>query len=213
MSALSRTANGHSQSVGIPLSAGIRGQGHLLPAGGTHCYLTCLACRLIFKTFADNWFPPLSPFCFELVFRRGSHLCAIVWFQQEQRSLKAGDVCQQESRTTAAASMKLTTDNFSAEKVGCHHPFHFSCAQDLFGKLFRTCRPLQVAMATQQQKQTVTSSGRFNQERHAAAASQSKLTINAKSVRKELSVVSSSQVSGRSRRRNRSAPPFAFRWN
>ena len=49
-------------------------------------------------------------------------------------------------------------------------------------------------MATQQQKQTVTSSGRFNQERHAAATSQSKLTINAKSVRKELSVVSSSQV-------------------
>lgn len=49
-------------------------------------------------------------------------------------------------------------------------------------------------MATQQQKQTVTSSGRFNQERHATAASQSKLTINAKSVRKELSVVSSSQV-------------------
>ena len=49
-------------------------------------------------------------------------------------------------------------------------------------------------MATQQQRQTVTSSGRFNQERHAATASQSKLTVNAKSVRKELSVVSSSQV-------------------
>ena len=47
-------------------------------------------------------------------------------------------------------------------------------------------------MATQQQRQTVTSAGRFNQ---ATAASQSKLTVNAKSVRKEqLSVVSSSQV-------------------
>lgn len=51
---------------------------------------------------------------------------------------------------------------------------------------------MKVAMATQQQRQTVTSTGRFNQ---ATAASQSKLTVNAKSVRKEQhSVVSSSQV-------------------
>ena len=54
----------------------------------------------------------------------------------------------------------------------------------------------QVAMATQQQRQTVTSNGRYNQERHAAAASQSKLTINAKSMRRDLSVVSSSHMNG-----------------
>jgi hypothetical protein len=137
-----------------------------------------------------------------------SHFSAIVWLQQEQRSLKAGDVSQQESRTTAAASMKLTTDNFSAEKVSFHHPFHFfpvllsfptlsfdSCIRKWIETNIFVFAAIQVAMATQQQKQTVTSSGRFNQERHAAAASQSKLTINAKSVRKELSVVSSSQVS------------------
>lgn len=139
-----------------------------------------------------------------------SHFSAIVWLQQEQRSLKAGDVSQQESRTTAAASMKLTTDNFSAEKVSfssssfpffslfCYpsRHFHLTVASEIGLKLiFFVFAAIQVAMATQQQKQTVTSSGRFNQERHAAAASQSKLTINAKSVRKELSVVSSSQVS------------------
>ncbi len=96
---------------------------------------------------------------------------------QEQRSLKAGDVSQQESRSSAVASMKLTTaDGFSAEKV---------------------------ARAAQEQRETVTPAGRFNQ---AAAASQSKLTINAangvqhtttkSAVRKsELSVISSSPVS------------------
>lgn len=108
---------------------------------------------------------------------------------------------QQESRTTAAASMKLTTDNFSAEKVLNYFAFIIvNCCDG--NEVYRVCRTLfksvrllwQVAMATQQQRQTVTSSGRFNQERHAAAASQSKLTVNAKSVRKELSVVSSSQV-------------------
>jgi len=41
----------------------------------------------------------------------------VYYFEQEQRSLKAGDVSQQESRSAAAASMKLTTDDFSAEKV------------------------------------------------------------------------------------------------
>lgn len=50
----------------------------------------------------------------------------------------------------------------------------------------------QVAMATHQQKQTVTSSGVINQERRAATSSQSTLTINSnKSVRQEMSIVSS----------------------
>jgi len=42
----------------------------------------------------------------------------------------------------------------------------------------------------------MTSNGRFNQERHAAAASQAKLTINAKSMRRDLSFVSSSEMDG-----------------
>ena len=101
--------------------------------------------------------------------------CVFVVFLQEQRSLKAGDVSQQESRSAAVASMKLTTaDGFSAERV---------------------------ARAAQEQRETVTPAGRFN---HAAAAAQSKLTISngmtgqqtsvtKSAVRKsELSIVSSS---------------------
>lgn len=104
--------------------------------------------------------------------------------------------------------MKLTTDTFSAEKVNETKTIlgifiFFDCL--LITKklmivilfiLFIMFLATQVAMATQQQRQTVTSSGRFNQERHAAASSQSKLTINAKSIRKDLStVVSCAQVS------------------
>ena len=63
-------------------------------------------------------------------------------------------------------------------------------------------------MSTQQQRQTMTS-GRFNQETHAAASSQSKLTINAKSIRKELSVVSSSQVKTNRVVKSRVSPTFS----
>jgi hypothetical protein len=75
------------------------------------------------QPFADNWgcfFLFLLFFFIFFSLMWVSHFSAIVWLQQEQRSLKAGDVTQQESRTTAAASMKLTTDNFSAEKVSFH---------------------------------------------------------------------------------------------
>nr|CAD7427471.1 unnamed protein product [Timema monikensis] len=82
----------------------------------------------------------------------------------EQRSLKAGEITQQESQNMSAASMKLQTETFSAEKK---------------------------AMAAQQQRQTVTSTGIFNQEKHMAASSQSNFTITAKGVCTKSSLISS----------------------
>nr|CAD7572787.1 unnamed protein product [Timema californicum] len=83
---------------------------------------------------------------------------------REQRSLKAGEITQQESQNMSAASMKLQTETFSAEKK---------------------------AMAAQQQRQTVTSTGIFNQEKHMAASSQSNFTITAKGVCTKSSLISS----------------------
>ncbi|KAJ8940838.1 hypothetical protein NQ318_005284 [Aromia moschata] len=62
----------------------------------------------------------------------------------EARSLKAGDLSQQESKNMAHTNMKVTTDKFSSE---------------------------QTAMESQQQRQTVTSSGIFNQEKHSSSSS------------------------------------------
>lgn len=39
------------------------------------------------------------------------------WFSQEQRSLKAGEITQQERQNMSASSMKLQTETFTAEKV------------------------------------------------------------------------------------------------
>nr|CAD7405506.1 unnamed protein product [Timema cristinae] len=86
---------------------------------------------------------------------------------REQRSLKAGEITQQESQNMSAASMKLQTETFSAEKK---------------------------AMAAQQQRQTVTSTGIFNQEKHMAASSQSNFTITAKGVCTKSSLISSQLV-------------------
>jgi hypothetical protein len=36
---------------------------------------------------------------------------------QEQRSLKAGEITQQETQNMSASSMKLQTDTFTAERV------------------------------------------------------------------------------------------------
>jgi hypothetical protein len=57
--------------------------------------------------------------------------------------LKAGDLSQQESKNMAHTNMKVTTDKFSSE---------------------------QTAMESQQQRQTVTSSGIFNQEKHSSSS-------------------------------------------
>ncbi|KAJ8983243.1 hypothetical protein NQ317_011652 [Molorchus minor] len=62
----------------------------------------------------------------------------------EAKSLKAGDLSQQESKNMAHTNMKVTTDKFSSEKT---------------------------AMESQQQRQTVTSSGIFNQEKHSSSSS------------------------------------------
>ncbi|XP_018577432.1 sterile alpha and TIR motif-containing protein 1 [Anoplophora glabripennis] len=62
----------------------------------------------------------------------------------EARSLKAGEMSQQESKNLAHTNMKVTTDKFSSEKT---------------------------AMESQQQRQTVTASGIFNQEEHSSASS------------------------------------------
>lgn len=63
---------------------------------------------------------------------------------QEARSLKAGELSQQESKNLAHTNMKVTTDKFSSEKT---------------------------AMESQQQRQTVTASGIFNQKEHSSASS------------------------------------------
>lgn len=71
----------------------------------------------------------------------------------------AGDISKQECQNMAATNMKLQTDNFSSEKT---------------------------AMAAQQQRQLVTSTGIYNQEKH--TATQSNITYT-----KSTSSVSSSQ--------------------
>ncbi|KAG8298717.1 hypothetical protein J6590_007308 [Homalodisca vitripennis] len=43
-----------------------------------------------------------------------AHLCDVL---QEQRSLKAGEITQQESQNMSAATMRLQTDSFTAEKL------------------------------------------------------------------------------------------------
>ncbi|CAH1986152.1 unnamed protein product [Acanthoscelides obtectus] len=63
---------------------------------------------------------------------------------KEARSLKAGDLSQQESKNMAHTNMKVTTDTFSSE---------------------------QKAMESQMQRQTVTASGNYKQEKHSSSSS------------------------------------------
>ncbi|VEN55933.1 unnamed protein product [Callosobruchus maculatus] len=63
---------------------------------------------------------------------------------KEARSLKAGDLSQQESKNMAHTNMKVTTDTFSSE---------------------------QKAMESQMQRQTVTASANFKQEKHSSSSS------------------------------------------
>lgn len=65
---------------------------------------------------------------------------------KEARSLKMGDFQQAEANNIAAHSVKVSSDHFSSEKK---------------------------AIAQAQQRQTVTSTGVFNQEKHVSAATQS----------------------------------------
>jgi hypothetical protein len=44
---------------------------------------------------------------------------------QEQRSLKAGEITQQETQNMSASSMKLQTETFTAERVRLLHFFPF----------------------------------------------------------------------------------------
>ncbi|PSN54419.1 Sterile alpha and TIR motif-containing protein 1 [Blattella germanica] len=85
----------------------------------------------------------------------------------EQRSLKAGEITQQECQNMAASSMKVQSETFTAEKK---------------------------AMAAQQQRQTVTSTGIFNHEKHMAASSQSNITITSKGMCKSSTISSASQM-------------------
>ncbi|XP_055688003.1 NAD(+) hydrolase sarm1 isoform X2 [Lutzomyia longipalpis] len=84
---------------------------------------------------------------------------------KEARSLKSGDMQQQESNSVAAASMKVHSDTFTAEKK---------------------------AITQAQQRQMVTSSGIFNQEKHVSSASQSNFTITKKGISTGASMISSS---------------------
>nr|XP_023021871.1 sterile alpha and TIR motif-containing protein 1 isoform X9 [Leptinotarsa decemlineata] len=63
---------------------------------------------------------------------------------KEARLLKAGELSQQESKNMAQTNMKLTTDKFSSERT---------------------------AIESQQQRQTVTTSGIYNQEKHSSSSS------------------------------------------
>ncbi|XP_076296862.1 sterile alpha and armadillo motif isoform X5 [Lasioglossum baleicum] len=86
---------------------------------------------------------------------------------KEQRSLKAGDLSHQESNNMAASTMKLQSDSFSSEKK---------------------------AMAAQQQRQTVTSTGIFNHEKHVASSSQSSITIASKGVTSKSSMITAANA-------------------
>ncbi|KAK3914268.1 NAD(+) hydrolase sarm1 [Frankliniella fusca] len=76
---------------------------------------------------------------------------------QEQRSMKAADLHQQESHNVAASSLKMHTENFSSEKK---------------------------AVSAQQQRQTVVTSGMYNQENHVSSShsSHSNITISGMSM-------------------------------
>lgn len=74
---------------------------------------------------------------------------------QEQRSLKSSEFQHQDTNNVAAASEKITTGQFSAEKR---------------------------SISQAQQRQTVTATGIFNQEKHTASSSQSKITISGTSM-------------------------------
>lgn len=71
---------------------------------------------------------------------------------QEARSLRTGELSQQESSNMAHSSMKVTTDSFSHEKT---------------------------AIEQQQQRQTITASSMFNQEKH-SSSTQSTYTSSSK---------------------------------
>lgn len=89
---------------------------------------------------------------------------------QEARSLKAGELSQQESKNMAHSSMKVTTDMFSHEKT---------------------------AMEAQQQRQIVTSSGMYNQEKKTSSSQSNITTYTAKGIHTSSSSMlqSASQVS------------------
>lgn len=86
---------------------------------------------------------------------------------QEQKSLKCGEITQQENQNLNKASMKVQTESFTAEKK---------------------------AMAAQQQRQTVTKQGVFNQEKHSAQSTQSNIMFTTKGMTKSL-MSSASQMS------------------
>lgn len=81
---------------------------------------------------------------------------------QEQRSLKAGEVTAQEANNMSASTSRLQTGQFSAEKK---------------------------AMASSQERQTVTSSGMFSHKEHSSHA-QSNLTISSKNMSSKHSMLS-----------------------
>lgn len=87
---------------------------------------------------------------------------------QENRSLKAGDISQQESKNMAHTNMKLTTDTFSQEKTQSE---------------------------TQQRKQMVTTSGIYN-EQHSSSSQSNIMYTSTKGIHTSAtSMLQSSQVS------------------
>lgn len=89
---------------------------------------------------------------------------------QEQRSLKSSEFQHQDTNNVAAASEKITTGQFSAEKR---------------------------SISQAQQRQTLTATGIFNQEKHTASSSQSKITISGSSMITSSSQMSShSSING-----------------
>ncbi|KAL1451715.1 hypothetical protein WDU94_006069 [Cyamophila willieti] len=85
----------------------------------------------------------------------------------EQKSLKHGDITQQESQNLNKASLKMQTESFTAEKK---------------------------AMAAQQQRQTLTSAGVINKEKHSAQSAQHNIMFTKAGVTKSL-MTSASQMS------------------
>uniref|UniRef100_A0AAG5DCK7 ADP-ribosyl cyclase/cyclic ADP-ribose hydrolase n=1 Tax=Anopheles atroparvus TaxID=41427 RepID=A0AAG5DCK7_ANOAO len=91
---------------------------------------------------------------------------------QEARSVKMGDFQQAEANNIAAHSRKVQSDHFSAENK---------------------------AISQAQQKQTISSSGIFNQEKHVSSTTQSMFTMSNTSTissSSQMSTLSSSSASG-----------------
>ncbi|XP_053953709.1 NAD(+) hydrolase sarm1 isoform X9 [Anastrepha ludens] len=119
-------------------------------------------------TYSSN--PNLSSTATGGVLKNVREIPIVVERNKEALSLRTGDITQQASNNVAAASIKVQSDTFSADKK---------------------------AISQSQQSQTMTSNGIISQEKHVSSASQANYTMTHKGVSSSGSsmISSSSQMS------------------